>query len=61
MSYMTLEKKMVGVNKELLITLESKGKILAQSRFKIAGEGEKYNGKVNFSEDEANGKKSNDD
>src|SRR5690606_31956939 len=55
MSSMVLEKKMVGVNKQLLITLESKGRVLAQSRFKILGEGERYTGKVNFSEDEANG------
>jgi hypothetical protein len=61
MSSMVLEKKMVGVNKELLITLESKGKMLAQSRFKIVGEGERYTGKVNFSEDDAKGKKTDDD
>lgn len=61
MSSMTLDKKQVGVNKELLLTLESKGKVLASTRFKILGEGERYNGKVDFSEDEANGKKSNDD
>ncbi|HEU4728052.1 MAG TPA: hypothetical protein VFT22_09195 [Kofleriaceae bacterium] len=56
LSNMTLEKKQVGVNKELLMTMENKGKILASSRFKIVGEGEHYTGKVNFSEDEANGK-----
>lgn len=56
-SNMTLEKKQVGVNKELLMTMESKGKVLASSRFKILGEGEKFSGKVDFSEDEANGKK----
>lgn len=51
-----LEKKVVGVNKELSITMEAKGRVLAVGRFKILGEGEKFNGKVNFSEDEANGK-----
>ncbi|MEO8703495.1 MAG: hypothetical protein ABI867_25835 [Kofleriaceae bacterium] len=62
MSSMTLERKQVGVNKELLITMESKGKVLASARFKILGDGERYTGKVNFSEEEANGKKpSNDD
>lgn len=60
-SNMTLEKKQVGVNKELLMTMENKGKVLASSRFKIIGDGERYTGKVDFSEDEANGKKSDDD
>ena len=60
LSSMTLEKKQVGVNKELLMTMESKGKVLASSRFKILGEGEKFSGKVDFSEDEANGKKGDD-
>jgi hypothetical protein len=60
-SNMTLEKKQVGVNKELLMTMESKGKVLASSRFKIAGEGEHFTGKVDFSEDEANGKKADDE
>jgi hypothetical protein len=57
-SNMTLDKHEVGVNKELMMTMESKGKILASSRFKIIGEGEKFTGKVDFSEDEASGKKS---
>jgi hypothetical protein len=56
LSNMTLDKKQVGVNKELLMTMESKGKVLASSRFKLLGEGEKFTGKVDFSEDEANGK-----
>lgn len=56
LSKVTLEKKSFGVNKELLMTMESKGRVLATGRFKILGEGEKFNGKVNFSEDEANGK-----
>ena len=54
-SNMTLERKVVGVNKELLVTMENKGKVLASSRFKIIGQGEKYTGKVDFSEEEANG------
>ena len=61
LSNMTLDKKQVGVNKELLMTMESKGKVLASSRFKLLGEGEKFSGKVNFSEDEANGKGSGDE
>jgi hypothetical protein len=60
-SNMTLERKQIGVNKELLMTMENKGKVLASSRFKIVGDGERYTGKVDFSEDEANGKKSDDE
>jgi hypothetical protein len=51
-----LDKKMFGVNKELLVTLESKGKILATARIKIIGEGERYTGKVDFSADDAQAK-----
>jgi hypothetical protein len=53
LSNMTLDKKQVGVNKELLMTMESKGKVLASGRFKILGEGEHYTGKVDFSDDDA--------
>ena len=56
-SNMTLDKKQVGVNKELLMTMENKGKVLASSRFKIVGEGDHFNGKVDFTEEEASGKK----
>lgn len=55
-SNITLDKKGFGVNKELMMTIENKGKVLASGRFKILGEGEKFTGKVNFSEDEAQGK-----
>ncbi len=55
-SKIKLDKKQMGVNKELLMTLENKGKVYATTRFKILGEGEKFTGKVNFSEDEAQGK-----
>jgi hypothetical protein len=55
-STMTLDKKQVGVNKELLMTMESKGKVLASTKFKILGEGERHSGKVEFSAEEANGK-----
>lgn len=60
LSSIQLDRKTVGVNKQLLMTVESKGKVLGSARFKILGEGERYSGKVNFSEDDANGK-SNDD
>ena len=55
-SNITLDKKSFGVNKELLMTIENKGNVLASGRFKIIGEGERYSGKVNFSEEEASGK-----
>jgi hypothetical protein len=55
-SNITLEKKSFGVNKELMMTIESKGTVLASARFKILGQGEKFSGKVNFSEEEAAGK-----
>jgi len=55
-SSVVLEKKQFGVNKELLITMENKGKVLASGRLKILGEGEKFTGKVNFSDEEAAGK-----
>jgi hypothetical protein len=55
-SSMILEKKSIGVNKQLLITMESKGHVLASGRFKIVGEGERFKGKVDFSEEEASGK-----
>ena len=44
----TLDKKQVGVNKDCMITMESKGKVMATARFKILGEGEHYTGKVDF-------------
>jgi hypothetical protein len=55
-SNIVLDKKGFGVNKNILMTIENKGKILASTRFKILGEGEKYTGKVNFSDEEAAGK-----
>jgi hypothetical protein len=55
-SNMTLDKKQIGVNKELMMTMEYRGKVLASSKFKILGEGEHFTGKVDFSEDEANKK-----
>lgn len=50
-----LERKHVGVNKQLMITLENKGKVLAAQRFRILGEAERFTGKVDFSEEEAAG------
>ncbi|MBA2544576.1 MAG: hypothetical protein H0V17_33345 [Deltaproteobacteria bacterium] len=54
-SSIVLDRKLAGVNKQLLMVLEAKGKTLASARFKILGEGERYSGKVNFSEEDANG------
>jgi len=55
-SSVVLQKKQFGVNKELLMTMESRGgKVLAAGRFKILGEGERFTGKVDFSEEEAAG------
>ena len=55
-SNIVLEKKSFVVNKTLLMTIENRGKVLASGRFKILGEGEKFTGKVNFSDEEAAGK-----
>jgi hypothetical protein len=52
-SKLNLEQKLVGVNKEIQMVIESKGKQLAAGRFKILGEGEHFSGKVDFSDDEA--------
>lgn len=51
-----LDKKLVGVNKQCMMTIESKGKVLASGMFKILGEGEHFSGKVNFSDDDAQSK-----
>lgn len=60
-SSVVLERKQFGVNKELLVTMESKGRVLASGRLKILGEGEKFTGKVDFSDEEATGKKNDDE
>jgi hypothetical protein len=49
-SKLVLDKKQVGVNKSLVMTMDYKGKVLATGHFKIAGEGEKSSGKVDFNE-----------
>ena len=55
-SNITLEKKAFGVNKQIMMTIENKGSVYASTRFRILGEGERFSGKVNFSEEEAAGK-----
>jgi hypothetical protein len=52
-SNVTLERDSFGVNKNLMMTVESNGAVLSATRFAILGEGEKYSGQVNFSEEEA--------
>jgi hypothetical protein len=54
-SNIVLEKKSFGVNKQLLMTIENHGKVLASGRFKILGEGEKFTGKVDFSDEDTKG------
>ena len=52
-SNVTLERDSFGVNKQLMMTVESNGSILSATKFAILGEGERYSGQVNFSEEEA--------
>lgn len=51
-SNLKLDKETVGVNKELMLVMDYKGKVLASGRFKITGEGDKATGKVDFNEDD---------
>jgi hypothetical protein len=60
-SKLKLDKKQVGVNKDVLIDIEYRGKRLATGRFRILGEGERYSGKVDFSEDDTKGNGSDDE
>jgi len=52
LSEFVLERKLVGVNRDLTMVLEVAGQAIAKGRFKILGEAEHYSGKVDFSEDE---------
>ena len=38
------------------MTIESNGRVLASGKFKILGQGERFTGKVNFSDEEAQAK-----
>ena len=58
LSNFTLERKLVGVNKQVLLTVEVKGNVVASGKFKIIGEPERLTGKADFSDDET---KANDD
>lgn len=52
-SDLKLSRKEFGVNRKILIEVESRGRVLAKGTFDIQGEAEKFSGKVEFSEDEA--------
>ena len=52
-SNVTLERDSFGVNKNLMMTVESNGAVLSATRFAIIGEAEKYSGQVDFSAEEA--------
>ena len=47
-----LERKLVGVNRDLWMVLEVGGVTVASGKFKILGEAERFTGKVDFSDDE---------
>lgn len=53
LSNMVLERKATGANKEFLMTIENRNKVLASTKFKLLGEREKFTGKVDFTEDES--------
>jgi hypothetical protein len=52
-SSLTLDRERFGVNKEILMTVENRGRVLASGKFRILGEAERYSGKVEFTEEEA--------
>lgn len=51
-SYITIERQHFGVNKQILMVMESRRYVLAMGRFYILGEAEKFSGEVDFTEDE---------
>jgi hypothetical protein len=59
-SQMTLERDQFGVNKNLMMVMESRGRILASGRFAIVGQGDKFTGKVDFTEEESQASDEND-
>ncbi len=56
-SHITLEREFFGVNRRILMVMESRNYILAMTRFWIAGKGEKYSGEVDFTDDDDDKKK----
>ncbi|HVK78271.1 MAG TPA: hypothetical protein VM734_33430 [Kofleriaceae bacterium] len=55
LSQFTLDRKQVGVNKQVMMTVEVQGRVVATGKFKILGEAERYTGKVDFSDDDTKG------
>lgn len=51
-SYVKLDREYFGVNKKILMVIESRKTVLAQGQFYILGEAVKYSGKVDFSSGE---------
>lgn len=51
---MTLDKQDIEGNRKYLITIETRGRIIATGTFILRMEGPHYSGKVTFSDDEAN-------
>lgn len=52
LSNFTLDKKTVGVNKRVFMTIDVSGRTVATGTFQILGEGEHYSGKVDFSDED---------
>jgi hypothetical protein len=59
LSQFTLDRKQVGANKQVLMTVEVAGVVVATGKFKILGKTEAYTGKVNFSDDDTKAKDDN--
>lgn len=49
-SHIKLERKFFGVNKKILMVMESRKSVLAQGTFHILGEAEKFSGSVDFTD-----------
>lgn len=52
-SHLSIDREKFGVNRQIEMTVENRGRVLATGRFKIMGEAERFSGKVEFTEDEA--------
>ena len=55
LSDFTLDRKLVGVNKDVLLTIEVGGAVVATGKFKITGEAERLTGKAAFSDEDTKG------
>lgn len=51
LSSVVLERRQFGVNKKVMMVIESQGRTMAAGTFQILGEEERYSGKVDFSDD----------